>query len=116
MNARRSTQVRPEDTMRLMTAAAAVIAILSGVAGAATGDGKLLAVAVSFAALTLYLYARWQDVTGRASAALLGAAVLVCGAACIGLAVSGYWWFAACLSVPTVFGVLRWSRRYRPPA
>ncbi len=95
--------------MRLMTAAAAVIAVLSGLAGVATQDGRLLAVAVSFGAMTLYLYARWQDVTRGAGAALLGAAVVVCGAACIGLAVSGYWWFALCLSVPTVFAVIRWT-------
>lgn len=113
MSARRTTQVHAEDTMRLMTAAAAVVAVLSGVAGAATGDGRLLAVAVAFAAMTLYLYARWQDVTGRAGAALLGAAVVVCAAACIGLAVSGYWWFAACLSVPTGFGVVRWTASRR---
>jgi hypothetical protein len=27
------------------------------------------------------------------------------------LAVSGFWWCAVCLAVPTVFGVIRWSRR-----
>jgi hypothetical protein len=115
MSAGRSPDVRPVETMRLMAAVAGVIAVLAGTAGAARGDGRLVAVGVAFAALTLYLYARWRDAVGRGPPALLGAAVVVCAAACIGLAVSGYWWFALCLSVPTVFGVLRWSRRERHP-
>jgi hypothetical protein len=97
--------------MRLMAAAAGVIAVLAGTVGAARGDDQLLAVGVAFAALTLYLYARWRDVVGRGGPALLGAAAVACAAACIGLAVAGYWWFAACLAVPTVFAVLRWTGR-----
>jgi hypothetical protein len=99
--------------MRLMAAAAGLIAVLAGTVGASRGDEQLLAVGVAFGALTFYLYARWRDVVGRGSPALLGAAAVVCAAACIGLAVTGYWWFAVCLSVPTVFAVLRWSRRPR---
>ena len=114
MSARRSADVRPADTMRLMAAAAGVVAVLAGTVGASRRDEQLLAVGVAFAALALYLYARWRDVVGRAGPALLGAAVVVCAAACIGLAVTGYWWFAVCLSVPTLFGLLRWSRRERP--
>ena len=97
--------------MRLMTAAAAVVAVVFGALGASDGDGEMLAVAVAFAAMTLYLYARWRDVAGRGSRALLGTAVVVSGAACIGLAVSGFWWFAVCLSVPTVFGLIRFTGR-----
>jgi hypothetical protein len=97
--------------MRLMAAVAGVIAVLAGTVGASRGDGQLIAVGVAFAALTLYLYARWRDAVGRGSPALLGAAVVVCAAACTGLAVSGYWWFAVCLAVPTVFGVVRWAGR-----
>ena len=99
--------------MRVMAAVAGVIAVLAGTVGAAQGDGRLLAVGVAFAALTLYLYARWRDVVGRGTPALLGAAVLVCAAACTGLAVSGYWWFALCLSVPTAFGLIRFTGRGR---
>jgi hypothetical protein len=97
--------------MRLMAAVAGVVAVLAGAVGLSRGDGQLIAVAVAFAALTLYLYARWRDVVGTGSAALSAAAVVGCAAACIGLAVSGYWWFAVCLSVPTAFGLIRWSRR-----
>ncbi len=113
MSAGRSPDVRPVETMRLMAAVAGVIAVLAGTVGAAQQDGRLVAVGVAFAALTLYLYARWRDVVGRGSVALLGAAVVVCAAACAGLAVAGYWWFALCLSVPTVLGLLRWSSRER---
>jgi 4-amino-4-deoxy-L-arabinose transferase-like glycosyltransferase len=113
MSAGRSPDVRPVEAMRLMAAAAAVIAVLAGAVGVSRGEGQLIAVGVAFAALALYLYARWRDVVGRGDPALLGAAVVVCAAACIGLAVTGYWWFALCLSVPTVFAVLRWSRRER---
>jgi hypothetical protein len=95
--------------MRLMAAAAGVIAVLSGLVGVSKGDGQLVAVAVAFGALTVYLYARWRDVVGTGSAALLGAAVVCCAAASTGLAATGYWWFALCLAVPTVFGVLRWT-------
>ncbi len=115
MSAGRSPDVRPQEAMRLMAATAGVIAVLAGTVGASRGDGQLLAVGVAFAALTVYLYARWRDAVGRGNPALLGAAVVVCAAACIGLAVTGYWWFALCLSVPTVFGVLRWTRRDRTP-
>jgi hypothetical protein len=111
MSPARSPDVRPQETMRLMAAAAGVIAVLAAAVGFARGDGQLIAVGVAFAALTLYLYARWRDVVGTGSPALLGAAVVGCAAACIGLAVSGFWWFAVCLAVPTVFGVIRWSRR-----
>lgn len=97
--------------MRLMAAAAAVIAVLSGLVGFSKDDGQLIAVAVAFAALTLYLYARWRDVTGTGSPGLLGAAVVGCAAAAIGLAATGYWWFAACLAVPTLFGVIRFAGR-----
>src|SRR3712207_3419861 len=110
MSTGRSPDVRPVEAMRLMAAAAGVIAVLAGVVGASRSDGQLLAVGVAFAALALYLYARWRDVLGRAGPALLGAAVVACAAACIGLAVTGYWWFAVCLTVPTLFGLLRWSR------
>ncbi len=110
MSAGRSPDVRPQETMRLMTAAACVVAVLAGVVGASRGDGELIAVAVAFGALALYLYARWRDVAGTGSAVLSGAALVGCAAACIGLAVSGYWWFALCLTVPTAFGLLRWSR------
>jgi hypothetical protein len=111
MSAGRSPDVRPVEAMRLMAAAAALVAVLAAAVGASRGDEQLLAVGVAFAALALYLYARWRDVVGRGSRALLGAAVVVCAAACIGLAVTGYWWFALCLSVPTVFAVMRWTRR-----
>jgi hypothetical protein len=111
MSAGRSPDVRPQETMRLMAAAAGVVAVLAGAVGVARGDGRLVAVAVAFAALTLHLYARWRDVAGTGSPALSGAALLGCAAAGIGSAVSGYWWFALCLTVPTVFGLLRWSRR-----
>ena len=111
MSAGRSPDVRPVETMRLMAAAAGVIAVLAGAVGASRGDAQLLAVGVAFAALALYLYARWRDVVGRGSPALLGAAAVVCAAACTGLAVTGYWWFALCLSVPTVFAVLRFFGR-----
>jgi peptidoglycan/LPS O-acetylase OafA/YrhL len=114
MSAGRSPDVRPVETMRLMAAAAGVIAVLAGTVGLSRGEARLIAVGVAFAALAFYLYARWRDVVGRGSAALLGAAAVACAAACIGLAVTGYWWFAVCLSVPTVFAVLRWSRRERP--
>ena len=97
--------------MRLMAAVAGVIAVLSGIAGLVQDNPELIAVGVAFAALTLYLYARWRDVTGTGSAGLLGAAVVGCAAACIGLAATGFWWFALCLAVPTVFGVIRWSSR-----
>ena len=97
--------------MRLMTAGAGVIAVLSGLVGIANGDRELVAVGVAFAALTLYLYARWRDVAGTGSTALLGAAVVGCAAAAIGLAVTGFWWFAVCLAVPTLFGVVRWTNR-----
>ncbi len=97
--------------MRLMAAVAGVIAVLSGLVGVSQGDRQLIAVGVAFAALTLYLYARWRDVSGTGSDALLGAAVVGCAAACIGLAVTGFWWFAVCLSVPTLFGLIRWSNR-----
>ena len=109
----RSPDVRPVETMRLMAAVAGVVAVLAGTVGASRGDEQLLAVGVAFAALTVYLYARWRDAVGRGNPALLAAAVVVCAAACIGLAATGYWWFALCLSVPTVFGLLRWSRRER---
>jgi hypothetical protein len=111
MSAGRSPDVRPVEAMRLMAAAAGVIAVLAGSVGVSRDDGQLMAVGVAFAALALYLYARWRDVVGRGSVALLGAAVVVCAAACIGLAVTGYWWFALCLSVPTVFALVRFSRR-----
>jgi hypothetical protein len=111
MSTGRSPDVRPVEAMRLMAAAAAVVAVLAGAVGASRGDEQLLAVGVAFAALAFYLYARWRDVVGRASPALLAAAVVVCAAACIGLAVTGYWWFALCLSVPTVFALMRWFRR-----
>jgi hypothetical protein len=114
MSAGRSSDARPQETMRLMAVAAGVVAVLAGVVGAARGDGQLLAVGVAFAALTLYLYARWRDVVGTGSPALLGAAVVACAAACIGLAVSGYWWFALCLTVPTVLGLTRWAGRRTP--
>ena len=113
MSLGRSPDVRPVETMRLMAAVAAVVAVLASAVGASRGDEQLLAVGVAFAALTVYLYARWRDAVGRGNPALLALAVVVCAAACIGLAVTGYWWFALCLSVPTVFGVLRWSRRQR---
>jgi hypothetical protein len=113
MSAGRTSDVRPVETMRLMAAVAGVIAVLAGTVGAAQGDERLGAVGVAFAALTLHLYARWRDAVGRGTPALLGAAVVVCAAACIGLAASGYWLFAICLSVPTVFGLLRWFRRER---
>jgi len=106
-----SADVRPQETMRLMAALAGIVAVLAGVVGASRGDEQLLAVGVAFGALTLYLYARWRDVVGTGTAALSGAALVVCAAACIGLAVTGYWWFAVCLTVPTIFGLLRWSRR-----
>jgi hypothetical protein len=99
--------------MRLMAAAAGVIAVLAGAVGLARRDGELIAVGVAFAALTLYLYARWRDVVGTGTPALLGGAVVGCAAACTGLAVSGYWWFAVCLAVPTVLGLVRWSARRR---
>jgi hypothetical protein len=111
MSAGRSPDVRPVETMRLMAAAAGVIAVLAGAVGASRGDAQLLAVGVAFAALALYLYTRWRDVVGRGNPALLGAAVLVCAAACIGLAATGFWWFAVCLAVPTVFAVIRWTGR-----
>ena len=101
--------------MRLMAAAAGVIAVLSGLVGVAQGDRQLIAVGVAFAALTLYLYARWRDVSGTGSAGLLGTAVVGCAAACIGLAATGFWWFAVCLAVPTLFGLLRFTDRGRTP-
>ena len=113
MSAGRSPDVRAVETMRLMTAVAGVVAVLAGTVGASREDEQLLAVGVTFAALTLYLYARWRDAVGRGNPALLAAAVVVCAAACIGLVVSGYRWFAFCLSVPTAFGLLRWSRPER---
>lgn len=97
-----------------MAAAAGLVAVLAGSMGAARGDEQLLAVGVAFAALTLYLYARWRDAVGTGSPSLLAAGVVGCAAACAGLAATGYWWFAACLVVPTVFGLLRWSGRGRP--
>ena len=115
MSAGRSPDVRPVEAMRLMAAAAGVIAVLAATVGVSRGDEQLVAVGVAFAALTLYLYARWRDVVGRGSPALLGAAAVVCAAACVWLAVTGYWWFALCLSVPTVFAVLRWMRREGAP-
>jgi hypothetical protein len=111
MTSRRSPDVRPQETMRLMAAAAGVVTVLAGAVGFSRGDGQLIAVAVAFLALTLYLYSRWRDVVGSGSAVLSAVALVVCAAACIGLAVSGYWWFALCLSVPTAFGLIRWSRR-----
>jgi hypothetical protein len=108
MSAGRSPDVRPVETMRLMAAAAGLIAVLAGVVGLSRGDGQLIAVGVAFAALTLCLYARWRDVVGRGNPALLGAAVVVCAAACIGLAATGFWWFALCLAVPTGFALVRW--------
>ena len=113
MTGRRSPDVRPKETMRLMAAAAGVVTVLAGAVGAARGDEQLLAVAAAFAALTLYLYARWRDVVGTGTPALSAAALVGCAAACIGLAVSGYWWFALCLAVPTAFGLMRWSGRRR---
>jgi peptidoglycan/LPS O-acetylase OafA/YrhL len=111
MSAGRSPDVRPVEAMRLMAAVAGVIAAIAGVVGLSRDDGQLTAVGVAFAALALYLYARWRDVVGRGNTALLGAAVVVCAAACIGLALTGYWWFALCLSVPTVFALIRFSGR-----
>jgi hypothetical protein len=111
MSAGRSPDVRPVEAMRLMAAVAGVVAVIAGVVGLSRDDGQLIAVGVAFAALALYLYARWRDVVGRGNTALLGAAVVVCAAACIGLALTGYWWFALCLSVPTVFAVIRFAGR-----
>src|SRR3954451_11321430 len=111
MSAGRSPDVRPVEAMRLMATAAGVIAVVAGAVGAFRGDGRLVAVGVAFGALTISLYARWRDVVGRGSAVLLGTAVVACAAACIGLAATGYWWFALCLSVPTVFALLRWFGR-----
>ena len=94
-----------------MAAVSGLIAVLGGTAEAARGDERLLAVGVAFAALTLYLYARWRDAVGTGSRVLLAAGILGCAAAAIWSAVTGYPLFAACLVVPTVFGLLRWAGR-----
>lgn len=109
MSAGRSPDVRPRQLMRLMAAAAGLVAVLAGVAGVLRGDPELRTVGVAFAALALYLYARWRDVTGTGSPALLAAGALGCAAAGVWLAVTGYPLFAACLAVPAAFGLLRWS-------
>ena len=94
-----------------MAAAAGLVAVLSGAVGASRDDPELVAVAVAFAALALYLYARWRDAVGTGSRVLLAAGILGCAAAAIWSAVTGYPLFAACLVVPTVFGLLRWAGR-----
>jgi hypothetical protein len=109
VSAGRSPDVRARQLMRLMAAAAALVAVLAGVVGFLRDEPQLRAVGVAFAALALYLSARWRDVTGAGSPALLAAGVLGCGAAALWLAVTGYPVFAACLAVPTAFGLLRWS-------
>lgn len=114
MTTGRNSATRPQDTMRLMAAAAGVVAVLAGLVGVSQGDRQLMAVGVAFAALAIYLYARWRDVSGTGSAGLLGTAVVCCAAACIGLAATGFWWFAVCLAVPTLFGVVRFSGRRAP--
>jgi tRNA(Leu) C34 or U34 (ribose-2'-O)-methylase TrmL len=63
--------------MRLMAAVAGVVAVLAGTVGASRGDEQLLAVGVAFAALTVYLFARWRDAVGRGNPALLAAAVAI---------------------------------------
>jgi hypothetical protein len=103
----RARAARPQDTVRLMTVTAAVITAASAAVGLVRGDGELLAVAAAFAGLSLHLYARYRDVAGTGSALLTLVALLVCATACVGLAMAGYWLFAACLLVPTAFGVLR---------
>jgi hypothetical protein len=103
----RARAARPQDTVRLMTVAAGVVTAASAAVGLARGDGELLAVAAAFAGLTLHLYARYRDVAGTGSPLLTLVALLVCATACVGLAMTGYWFFAACLLVPVVFGVLR---------
>ena len=107
----RSPDGRPQEAMRLMAGTAGIVAVLAGTVGAARGEEQLIAVAVAFSALALYLYARWRDAVGTGSPALLAAGVVGCAAACVGLALTGYWWFAVCLVVPTVFGLLRWAGR-----
>ena len=111
MSAGRSPAARPQDTMRLMATVAGIVTLLAGGVGLSRGDEQMVAVAVAFAALTLYLYARWRDVVGPGSRPLLGAAVVGCAAAAIGLATTGYWWFTVCLAVPVAFGLLRWFGR-----
>ena len=107
MSSGRSPDARPREALRLMAAGAAVIAVLAGLTGAFREDPELVAVAVSFAALTLYLYARWRDLAGTGSRALLAAGVLGCAAAAAGVALAGYPFFAVCLAVPAVLGALR---------
>lgn len=102
--------------MRLMAAVAAVVAVLAAAVGFLRDDAQLRAVAVAFTALALYLYARWRDVAGTGSTALLVAGVVGCAAAAAGLAATGYWWFALCLGVPAVFGVLRLAAGRSGPA
>ena len=114
MSAGRSPDARPREAMRLMAAAAGIVAVLSGAVGFSRDDPELVAVAVAFAALALYLYARWRDTVGTGSPALLAAGVLGCAAAAVWLAVTGYRLFAVCLVVPMVFGALRFSGRGRP--
>lgn len=111
MSAGRSPATRAQDTMRLMTAVAVVVAVLSAAVGFVRDDAQLRAVAVAFTALALYLYARWRDVAGTGSTALLAVAVVGCAAAAAGLAATGFWWFAVCLAVPAVFGVTRLAAR-----
>jgi ABC-type transport system involved in cytochrome c biogenesis permease subunit len=111
VSAGRSPDARPRDVMRLMAAAAGVVAVLAGVVGAARRDPQLVAVAVAFAALGIYLYARWRDVTGTGAPALVAAGVLACAAAGVWLAVTGYRLFAVCLAVPAAFGLLRLRSR-----
>ena len=90
-----------------MTLVGAVVTLAAGAVGVVTRDGELLAVAAAFAALTLHLYARYREVAGAGSPLLSLVALLACAGACVGLAMAGYWFFAACLLVPTAFGVLR---------
>lgn len=107
MRSGRSPDARPREALRLMAAGAGVVAVLAGLPGVSRDDPELVAVGVSFAALALYLYARWRDVAGTGSPGLLAAGVLGCAAASAGLALTGHPFPAACLVVPVVLGLLR---------
>ena len=113
MNVSRTPDARPREAMRFMAAAAGVVAVLSGAVGASRDDPELVAVAVAFAALALYLYARWRDTVGSGAPGLLAAGVLGCAVAAVWLAVTGYRLFAVCLVVPMVFGALRFAGQGR---
>lgn len=96
-----------------MALVAGAVAVLAGVAGALRDDPDLRAVGGAFAALALYLYARWRDATGTGPAGLLAAGVLGCLVTAAWLAATGYRFPAVCLLVPAVFGLLRLLRRRR---